>query len=208
MTWILRAVILAIDYLLVRLYKIEPFTQANGCIFRIALVKNDKELILSDGTMVYPGETVAEIHFWNERIPKMPPGGPDLAWGQQFYRLLRRSLTLLAEYVQRDPRFAQVRAFRGETTWVPRVGALNIPAVVQHLGFDLIFLERKAGPLRRFLAFWDNLYTWGLIWTYNPGALIYKDILRSERCRFWISKESLIRHYGNLPKGQQPTPKA
>jgi len=192
---LVRAVILSLDRVLSRAQRVEIFTQAEGCILRVALAKSDKDLVLSDGASVRKGETIGEIHFWNERVPTMPPGGPNLAWGQRFYRQLTYSLGLLATYVENDSRFASVRAFRGETSWVPRVGALEIPKVGNHLGFDLLRLEESAGLWRRFTAFWENLYVWALIWAYNREGLVYKDILRSERCRLWISREKLARRW-------------
>ena len=187
---LLRSAISALDTLLRRVYHVQEFTQKENCILRIALSKSDREVTLSDGTRILKGEPIGELHLWNEHIPPMAKEGPDLGWALKFYYRLTRSLEDLAEYVETEPKFKDPRAFRGETVF-PMGGLVWDTDLVKQLGFDFVRANR-AGKLRRFGDFWENLYTWGLIWTFNPGSLKAKQFFRLERGQLWISRETLV----------------
>jgi len=103
-----------------------------------AFGKSDRELILSDGTKILKGETIGEPHFWNERIPPMPKDGPDLAWGLQFHRLMRRSLTELVRYIESAPEWKGIRAFRGEMAVDSQEEFKQATELLGRLGFDLL----------------------------------------------------------------------
>lgn len=192
---IARSVISRFDSFLRRLYGIREFTPEGDCILRIAFAKSDRELTLSDGTKVLRGETIGELHFWNEHIPPMPKDGPDLAWGLQFHRLMRRSLIELARYIEDAPEWKGVRAFRGETGVDAHDGLEQAVEAIGRLGFDLFPLGRSVSRLKPFLEFWENIYLWGLIWTFNPASLKRKRLLDLRRCEIWISRRRLLERY-------------
>lgn len=192
---IARSVIRRFDWFLRRLYGIREFTPEDDCIVRIAFRKSDRELVLPDGTKILKGETVGELHFWNERIPPMPKEGPDLAWGLQFHRLMRRSLVELVRYIESAPEKKGVRAFRGETAVDAQEGLEQATELLGRLGFDLLPLGRSISRLRPFLDFWENIYLWGLIWTFNPASLRGKRLLHLQRGEIWISRRRLIERY-------------
>ncbi len=182
------------DTLLRRLYGIREFTGEEGCILRLALKRSDREITLSDGTKIRKGEPFGELHLWNERLPPIPKEGPDLAWGLQFHRLFRRSLVLLAEYVDRNPRWEGVTAFRGESALDAR-GLEEAFNLTGRLGFDLIPLGRYVSPVKPLLEFWENIYLWALIWAFNPASLKDKELIHLQRCQIWISRQALIKRY-------------
>jgi len=192
---IARSVISRFDWLLRRLYGIREFTKEDDCIMRITFRKSDRELLLSDGTKIPKGETIGELHFWNERIPPMPKDGPDLAWGLQFHRLMRRSLVELAKYVESAPEWEGVRAFRGETAVDGQEGVKQATVLIGRLGFDLLPLGRSISRLKPFLEFWENIYLWGLIWAFNPASLKGKRLVDLRRCQIWISRRELLERY-------------
>jgi len=146
-------VISRFDWFLRRLYGIREFTPEDDCIVRIAFRKNDRELTLSDGTNILKGEAIGELHFWNERIPPMPKDGPDLAWGLQLHRLMRRSLAELVKYIESAPEWKGVRAFRGEMAVDAQEGLKQATDVLGRLGFDLLPLGRSISRLKPFLEF-------------------------------------------------------
>lgn len=197
---IARSVIRRFDWFLRRLYGIHEFTQEDDCIVRIAFGKSARELTLSDVTKILKGETIGELHLWNERIPPMPKDGADLAWGLQFHHLVRRSLAELARYIESAPEWNGVSAFRGETAVDGQEGLEQATEVLGRLGFDLFPLGRSISRLKPFLEFWENIYLWGLIWTFNPASLKGKRLLHLQRCQIWISRRRLIERYG--PKSQ------
>ncbi|MFQ6000927.1 MAG: hypothetical protein ACE5LG_04590 [Anaerolineae bacterium] len=192
---IARSMIRRFDWFLRRLYGIHEFTREDDCIIRIAFRKSDRELTLSDGTNILQGETIGELHFWNERIPPMPKDGPDLAWGLQFHRLMRRTLAELVRYIESAPEWRGIRAFRGETAVDGQEGLKRATEVMGRLGFDLLPLGRSISRLKPFLEFWENIYLWGLIWTFNPASLKGKRLLDLQRCQIWVSRRRLIERY-------------
>jgi len=192
---IARSVISRFDYFLRRLYGIREFTPEDDCIVRIAFRKSARELTLSDGTKILKGETIGELHFWNERIPPMPKDGPDLAWGLEFHRLMRRSLIELARYIESAPEWEEVRAFKGETAVDSPEGVKQATELIGRLGFDLLPLGRSISRLKPLLEFWENIYLWGLIWTFNPASLKGKRLVDLQRCQIWISRRRLLERY-------------
>jgi hypothetical protein len=85
--------------------------------------------VLSDDTRINPGDPVGVLHFDNPRLAAIErrPGSA----GHRaivFLRLLRDSLTMLAQLAQNDPELKDLAGFRG-TTWMPRGG--------RHLGFEI-----------------------------------------------------------------------
>jgi len=188
-----RAAVCGLDVLLRRAYHVREFTQDESCILRIALGRSTREITLSDGTRIERGEVVEELHLWNEHLPRMDEEGPSLEWATKAYRLWGASLKKLVAYLEDEPQFANVRAFRGETAFLR--DDLEESGLLERLGFDVLRMDR-GDKLRRFEEFWENLYTWWLIWTFNPGSLRRKDFFRLERAQLWISRQALLERYG------------
>lgn len=188
-----RAAVRGLDVLVRRAYHVREFTQDENCILRIALGRSAKDMTLSDGTRIEKGEVVGELHLWNERLPRMDEEGPSLQWALTTYRLWRASLKKLTAYLENDPQFENIRAFRGESALLK--DDLEGSALFERLGFDLVRRNRTS-RLERFAEFWENLYTWWLIWTFNPGSMRSKNLSRMERAQIWISRRALIEKYG------------
>jgi hypothetical protein len=108
-----------LDAFLRRCEGIMEFTQDEQCILRFSVRRATSEEILPCGHRVLPGDSIGEIHLWNERIPPMPAGGADMKWGLLMRRRLQRSLVRLAAFVESDPRFDNVKVFCGETAFAP-----------------------------------------------------------------------------------------
>ncbi|MBC8450307.1 MAG: hypothetical protein H8D78_21445 [Chloroflexi bacterium] len=68
-------------------------------------------------------------------------------------------------------------------------------AIRERLGLELAPAE-PAGPLKRCTDFWENLYTWWLIWTFNPASLRRKRFWRLQRRQLWLSRATLLGRYG------------
>jgi hypothetical protein len=188
-----RAAVRGLDSLLRRAYRVWEFTQDENCILRVALGTSAKDMTLSDGTRIEKGEVVGELHLWNEHLPRMDEEGPSVEWALKAYHLWRVSLKKLTAYLENAPQFESVRAFRGETAFLR--DDLEESGLFERLGFDVLRRDRR-DKLGRFGEFWENLYTWWLIWTFNPGSLRRKDLFRMERAQLWISRQALLERYG------------
>jgi len=179
---------------------VEEFTSDPECILRLALKTSGEKTVLDGGKVIEKGEPVGELHFWNEHLPPLPPDGADLEWSKLFVQKMRYSLALLAEYVEQDPRFLKVRAFRGEMAF-PGKRKKQLEEVARRLGFTTYVKERRHF-LDRFTEFWENFYSWALIWAFNPPSLKKKSLLSLRRCRIWMTREKLLKKYGGDDEAQ------
>jgi hypothetical protein len=140
------------------------------------------------------GELIGELHLWNEHIPPMPEHGVDLIWGLQFYSLVRRSLTLLVQYLADHPAWSSIRAWRGESSFAP--SGVGVPELFSRTGFDVIGYERPPSWAEKIVDWRDNLYWWVLVWAFNPASLKGKNLPKLERWQIWISSAKLRQRYG------------
>jgi hypothetical protein len=193
---IFRAMVHRFDGLLRRQKRVQEFTQDEGCILRIALTVYKRDTRLSDGTEVRSGQRICELHLWNERLPPMPREGPDLRWGVRFYRLVVKSLRGLAIYLAAEQELEDIVALRGEMALPGGGDVLASASVGSQVGFDVLNVTLQAGRWGRFKHFWENVYAWALMWTFNPGTLRAKSFLRLQRYQFWMSRQELLRRYG------------
>ena len=191
----LRTAVRIMDALLRRLEGVEEFTDDPRCLLRISFSKSPLGVKVGDGIRIEKGQPLGELHLWNEHIPAMPPQGPDLKWGKEFVKKMRHSLKLLARFVVQDPRMAEIEAFGGEIAF-PRDKARQLDVIARQLGLVLDSRKPK-GAWGRFAEFWQNLYSWALIWAFNPPSLKKKTLLGMRRYRLWMTREELLRKYGS-----------
>ena len=125
----------------------------------------------------------------------MPHEGPDLRWAVAMRRALERSLQLLAGQVEMDPSLRDIRGFRGETALSSHWGERTTADLFVHLGLEL---QPAASPsvVTRFTDFWENLYSWWLIRTFNPASLQSRRFWRLQRRCFWLSRGTLLDKHG------------
>ncbi len=190
--WLVRG----LDVLLRRYYHIREFSRHDECLLRLAIGISDRDLTLSDGTRVVQGQPIGELHLWNDHIPPIPENGPDLAWALAFRRRLARSFKELAAYVESDPQYQHIKAFRGEISFGGPYGLVRMTQVVEHWGFDLVDRNSSGWLWQRLADFGANLYAWGLIRAFNPTSLEGEGLRELRRDQLWISRATLTRKYG------------
>lgn len=183
-----RCVVRRFDAFLRRQHGVWEFSQDQRCILRLGMGRCRRPVRLSDGTVLQPGDRLLELHLWNERIPPMPPDGPDLAWAARLAHRLGDSLDLLAAWLEGNPALADVRALHGVLAVPGGERRAAWERFLQHMGFDVALPDRT--PWRAFADFWENLYAWALIWTFNPGSLRRRELLRMVRCHIWQPRGS------------------
>jgi hypothetical protein len=99
---LLRAIIRRFDAWLSHVEGVEPFTDDPKCIMRLQVGHATHSLILP-GAMIPVGANVLLLHAWNERMPAIPPGGPDLAYGLRLQKLTLASLKFVAQHILANP---------------------------------------------------------------------------------------------------------
>jgi ceramide glucosyltransferase len=193
---ILRKAVKDLDAYIRHYYNIHEFCDAEDCILRLSITKSDRDITLSDGTPIRKGELIGELFFWNEHIPFIPDGGPDLAWALIFHRRVEYSLRELACYANHAWIFKDISAIRSNPPFGDRLGHLESARLVGRWGFDVVDRDH-AGGLKGLLSnFWAMLYTTGIIWAYNPTSLTGKQLWKLNRDQLWISRSMLIKKHG------------
>ncbi len=183
-----------IDRALQRRLQLSLISDDPACILRIAPGVSARAVTLRDGARIARGEPILELHFWNERLPALPPGGATLAWAVDVARRAQYSLRLLADYIEREPKFNSIRAVHAEMGFLEGEHLPEMGVLVEHLGFE--FLAGQA-PGWRFwkYAYWENLFSWWLMWTFNPTSLTGKHFAKMARSELWLSRATLMRNF-------------
>lgn len=189
------AAIRGLDHLLRRLYGIEELCDSERCMLRLGVSVAREDVVPADGTSLRRGDPIGELHFWNERIPRIPDTGPTAAWGLAFHRTFFASMAELAAAIQAQERFHNVRAIHGEMGLDP-LDAATFDRLAASAGFAVLPSDRTFRPWQAFRAFWKSLFLWLLIWTYNPASLRGKPMRKVWR-HYWLSRDALIRRHAS-----------
>jgi len=194
----LRYLVHVIDAALRRILAITEIESETASVFRIKLGSAEREILLSDGTRVRPGDTVLELHLWNERLEPAPCAHAELGWAVRFRRRFLASLHRLAIHLQRDQNLAAVRAILMQPALERERPEGAIERMLPKLGFEPL---PGAAPARgRLYSFLENAWLWLLTWAHNPRALRGRQFDRTRR-GFWISRSELLaRHGGGFPE--------
>ncbi|HEY2707183.1 MAG TPA: hypothetical protein VGI95_03955 [Caulobacteraceae bacterium] len=168
------------------------YSTSPSCVLRVVVVRADSYVELSDGSVIEPGQTILDIHFWNERMPQSADC-PGLGWGGRFGRQLVRSLVDLAQALDADPRLKDAVALRGRLAFSGARDAEDMHRFAHWFGFE----RASSGHvplLRRLHDGIEDVWLLALAWTFNPGSLRSRAVLR-RRGDLWISKRKLVERY-------------
>lgn len=188
----MRCLVRLLDGVIRRSSQVFEFSSDAGCLLRLQFASAPRTIHLPDTTLA-AGDGVLLLHLWNERLPPYPPGGADLSWALTTLRRFEHSLCLVADFLQTDPRATPVRGVGGMTILLETGLHASGRQFVQRLGFQVF---PYASPLGRFGEFWENFYSWIIIWTYNPRSLPRQSLLALRRSEIWISREAFLRRFG------------
>ncbi len=187
----LRAIIRRFDDWLSVIEGVQPFTDDPRVILRLQDRSFAWDMPLADGVLVR-GSPVLVVHLWNERMPLIGPSGPDLAWALRTERLVVHSFHCVGHHLAGTPRLDGVRAVGGTIAQIRLDGPDGGRALLEHLGFSIFPYHRPAGA---FGEFWENFYSWWLMWTYNPASVAHRNILDLQRNEFWMSRAQFLRRF-------------
>jgi len=141
------------------------------------------------------GALVADLHLWNEHIPPMPKGGPDLVWARQVSTQVRRSLDELARNFASTPELKEAQACRARTNFLGHGrSSESLSRVIKRFGFEEVDEGSPAMPTRIHDLF-ENVLIAALVWTHNPEALRSDKCIRQRR-PVWMPRDKLLGLYG------------
>jgi hypothetical protein len=190
-----------VDALLRQRQHIHEFTADQQCLFRISAGEARRRILLSDGTVIRPGDPILELHLWNEHLPAMPAAGPSAAWAILMKRLLRRSLILTALHLEQERALAPIVALHGAPPFRSRLGAAQMLRAAKRFGFDLIEPDAPVTWASLVHDVLDGMLLWALMRAFNPSAQRSNGSSR-HRYHLWISRQKLLCCFGN-PGGER-----
>jgi hypothetical protein len=170
---------------------LSKFSADPDCVLRISLEPAGRTILLSDGVAIPAGDPVVAIHFWNEHLPVLPPEGLTAAWTGVMKRRIRHSFELLADYIETEPRFADVAAIHGAPAFPQRFGPVALARTLHHFGFDVMPPEHDLSLHARL----DSLLILGMNWAFNPVEL-RRHGRSYGRIHIWMSRRKLIERHG------------
>jgi hypothetical protein len=188
----MRALVRHFDALLRWVYGVFEFCDDEDAILRLQVTRAPHALPLG-GHAADAGEPVLALHLWNEHLPALPTAGPDLAWAARARRLLIWSLRAVARQMRHDPRLAGVRAVGGVTVLLSPAERPGGARLMQRLGFAVV---PYYNPLGRFGEFWEDFYSWWIMWAFNAVSLRHRRLVHLRRVEVWMSAEEFLNRYG------------
>ena len=196
----MRAAVRALDRRVRRKLNIVEFSDDPDCIFRVRLCEAYRDLPLPDGT-VTQGEPVAEVHWWNERLPPIGEDGPGLKWAVRMRRMLITTHRLMAQELLRNPDWRDIRAVGTTTALFPAGKGAEWGRKMGRLGYVVIPHENPSG---RVAEFFERVWAW-LIWrTYQSGTMRVLSPFEISRSDFWMSADSMLRIYTDSEQSAEP----
>lgn len=190
-----RMALFAFDSFQRRRHHVYEFDTEPQCMLRVSQTSSRVLRALSDGTTVRPGDPVLEFHFWNERVPLMRSGSPDVAWGARFYRCCKSSLADLARYLAVAPELSDVVAVWGVSSFASELGRSKYAEFFNRFGFDFVPTP-PLGIRGSLCTFLETVYVWLIIRLVNPSGVKGRSARCALRSEVWISRERLLQIYG------------
>lgn len=176
-----RVSIKVLDRILRHLLGIQEFSREPGCILRYSRTRSRMGVTLPRGEIVRSGDPILELHFWNERLgtDSRPRSSPTA-----LRSALRQSLALLAEQLQSDEHFADIKAVHATLARIPS-RSCHI-----HHPFGCTVNIEPCSTSRRTHDFLENFLIHSLRWAFNPRQVKQRSF-RLSRLELWISVSDL-----------------
>ena len=186
------SVILGFDAWLRRRNGVYEYSAHPHCAFRMQVVRVEREVFLTDGTHLRPGDRVIDLHVWNEQFPCFPVRGATLSWARRIDRHVDISLRELARYLAASSNLADIRAIRADTRLAGSGNTAQLLRICRRYG-----LERGPdfGPpsvIEWCRRLGENIFIALLILAHNAAAFRAKDVWR-DRVQMFLSRSDLER---------------
>jgi hypothetical protein len=190
----LAEIIFAFDARLRRQQAVIEYSPDPACIFRIEIACAGGQFMLRDGTLLQTGERVARLHFWNEHIPPMPPGGATIPWARRLQKNISLSLRELARHLSSRPDLNDIRVICADVPSGTKSQSRQIAHIMAYYGFETRG-ENDRLPLRESVhRFGENILISLTVFAQNPAAL-RSDTLMRVRVPIYLSRQTLERRF-------------
>lgn len=187
----LRLGIRFIDSLIRKSEHTYEYSEDPDCILRIQLMPSSHPAAFGE-MIIQKGDPVLAIHVWNERMPRITPGGADLQWALKLRRQVIYSFRILAKVMQADEIYAPVRAIYGASVLFSFSNHTGGIRMMQSFGFTVLPYHN---PLGKFGEFWENLFSWWLMYAYNTSSMDTRKFWQLERTEIWMDRDEFIQRY-------------
>ena len=189
------ALVFAFDRLLRRRQGVFEYTDHPACVFRLQISRSTRDRVLRDGTRLQAGERFAQLHYWTEQMPPIPPSGPTMASGRALHRGIQISLVELARYLRSQHDLADIRVVFGDVPSGGREKFAQIGRIMTRYGFEVI-PEPDAPTFAAKLRRWgENVFISLIVAARSIGAL-HLNTLRRVRVPIYLSRRVLEQHFG------------
>jgi hypothetical protein len=187
----LRVGIRFIDSLIRKSEHTYEYCDDPDCVLRIQLMPSPHMAAFGE-MVIKKGDPVLSIHVWNERMPRIPPGGADLQWAIKLRRQVIHSFRILAKVIRADEIYAPVRAIYGASVLFSFTSHTGGIRMMQSFGFTILPYH---SPLGKFGEFWENLFSWWLMYAYNTASMDTRKFWQLERTEIWMDRDEFIQRY-------------
>jgi len=191
----LAKLLFALDRLLRRRSCVIEYSQHPACLFRLEIDRLRLPLALREGTRAAPGQRIARLHFWNQRVPTVPRDGAGIAWARRMQKSIAVSLRELARYLRSRPDLDDIALVCGDVPNGTRTQHDQLARIMAHYGFETI---PERGPLpigKRLHRLGENILISLVVLAQNAAAL-RRDTLSRVRVPIYLSRAELERRFG------------
>jgi hypothetical protein len=190
-------VVFALDTRLRRRLAVVEYTAHPSCIFRLGIAYSQRALTLRDGTRLEAGDRVAELHFWSERVPPIPPNGTTIRWAREAQQSITTSLSQLAQYLSSQPELRDIDVICASVPSGTKAQSQQVARIMAYFGFEAFTEHEQLSVGERIHRFGENILISLTVLAHNATALRL-DTLSRVRVPIYLSRRTLEQRFGSV----------
>jgi len=194
--WLAQA-IFALDSKLRRHLAVVEYSADPSCIFRLGFARSRHALTLRDGTCVQVGDRVAELHFWNEHIPPIPPQGTTIRWARDTQQAMATSLRQLGYYLSSRSELRDINVICANVSSGTKAQSQQVARIMAYFGFEAFTESEQLSIGDRIHRFGENILISLMVFAHNAAALRL-DTLSRVRVPIYLSRRTLEEKFGSV----------